>query len=164
MPPTTLTGLRSLPIAGFASAHFVPLSGFGYPLNGLLLPKPLDHYFRSKRSWVSPLQSFYPNKRSVPLSRNLCSHAVNPPGFPRVTLVDRNYRALIPSVGRLSPLQLLHLSGRLTLLGFRILEVFSPRSATVIFQTETLSYFMRSASSAKALYLRAYVLRDWLNH
>jgi hypothetical protein len=108
-----------------APTWFVPLSGFGYPLNGLLLPKPLDHYFRPKRSWVLPRQSFCPHKRSVPLSSYLCFLAVNPPGFPGVPLVDLVFKALISSADRLSPPKLLHFGGRLTLLGLRIPEAFS---------------------------------------
>jgi hypothetical protein len=104
---------------------YVPLSGFAYPLNGLLLPKPLDHYFRSKRLWVLPLQSFSPDERSLPLSGEACSHAVNPPGFPRDPLVDPTSELSSLSSSPLTADGFTHTTGALLSWGYAFLR-FSP--------------------------------------
>lgn len=104
---------------------YVPFSGFAYPLNGLLLPKPLDHYFRSKRLWVLPLQSFSPDERSLPLSGEACSHVVNPPGFPRDPLVDPTSELSSLSSSPLTADGFTHTTGALLSWGYAFLR-FSP--------------------------------------
>lgn len=48
---------------------FVPLSGFDYPLNGLLLPKPLAHLSEPSARGIRPSELFS-SQESIPLSRS----------------------------------------------------------------------------------------------
>jgi len=68
--------------AGSAETRFVPPSGFGYPLGGLLPPKSLAGLVSSRqRSWDSSL-------RSIPLSQSGCH--VSDGGRTRMPLTRRD--------------------------------------------------------------------------
>jgi len=65
LAPLGFLPLQHLPAPGVhltrvCLALFVALSGFDYPLSGLLLHGPGDPFFRSQRSWGFPLQSLVP--------------------------------------------------------------------------------------------------------
>ena len=67
-----------------------------YPLSGFLLPNPLVPFFRPKRSWGSPLQSFAPFEEPC-LSRGLL---LSCPFAPRIRPVSQgcsDFKALLPS-------------------------------------------------------------------
>jgi hypothetical protein len=58
--PSTLSGNGSLRVQGLPHPVGSAFRVFVYPLSGLLLPNPLAPFFRPKRSWDFPLQSFVP--------------------------------------------------------------------------------------------------------
>lgn len=60
----------------------VPFSGFGYPLNGLLLPEPLNHFSGSSVHGISPSESCSLRKAVSPLGA-LCSLALRRARFGR---------------------------------------------------------------------------------
>jgi hypothetical protein len=55
--------------SGVCLAPFVALSGFVYPLSGLLLPKPLDPLFQVQAFLGLTPSEFFPLRRAQPLSR-----------------------------------------------------------------------------------------------
>ena len=58
--PSTHAGIRSLLNQGLPHPVGSASRVFVYPLSGFFLLNPLEPFFRPKRSWVSPLQSFSP--------------------------------------------------------------------------------------------------------
>jgi hypothetical protein len=121
--------LQRFPVRGVhftraCPALFVPLSGFGYPLSGFLLPKPLNHLSGSSVPGVNPSELFS-LQRAVPLSR---PPALLPFGRllqPRLNHAWGGYRALFPLKSRDRRSTGLMNTGALALLGFCISEAFS---------------------------------------
>ena len=105
-------------------ALFVPLSGFGYPLSGLLLPKPLNHLSGSSVPGVNPSELFS-LQRAVPLSRPPALLPFCWPLQPKLNHASRGSRALFPLKSRDRRSTCLVNTGALALLGFRISEAFS---------------------------------------
>lgn len=111
-----LIRMRKLTSLGFGSLQHLPelgvylarvcltlsvaLSGFGYPLSDFLLPEPLSRFFRPKRSWDFPLQSFSHFEERQPLSRLfalLPLALLAPAGYTRQR---SDFRALLPPKSR----------------------------------------------------------------
>lgn len=60
--PSALTGYRSPPVQGLPRPVRSAFRVFVYPLSVFRLRAPFEPFFRLKRSWGSPLQSFTPLK------------------------------------------------------------------------------------------------------
>jgi len=74
----SFASLQRLPESGvhFSRVYLtlsVPLSGFVYPLSGLLLPKPLNPFSDSSVPGIPPSRAFLPSKSRSPLEDSLLS-------------------------------------------------------------------------------------------
>jgi hypothetical protein len=75
--PTAQIRFKGPPFRQGSTPAFVPPSGFGYPLDGLLPLNPSEPYFRPPRPWDSPLRSFtFP--QGTALSPSQCTHLLFP--------------------------------------------------------------------------------------
>jgi len=150
-----LTALSFCPLQHFpgSGVHFtrgcltlyVALSGFDYPLSGLLLLNPLNHYFRFKRSWGSPFRVLLPSK-SCCLSRGplLSCRFVGSVTFHR-RRTDSDFRALLPLKSRTRTSTLTWIWEPLLSWGFHLWGVLSSGPANS-FEPAPLLHFPVSAS------------------
>jgi hypothetical protein len=96
-----------------------------YPLSGFLLPNPLEPFFRPKRSWDFPLQSFAPFEEPYffrsPLLSCPFAHQIRP----CITMV-RGLQSVTPFKEPYPRISLYTKPGATTLLGFPSSGVFHP--------------------------------------
>lgn len=140
--------------SGVCLAPFVPLSGFDYPLNGLLLPNPLSRVSDSSVRGFHPFRVFLPVKSRTPLEAS-CSLVVNPPGFPRVTWSTATselcslYRAALAAYA-------INICGSRYSLGVLHLWGFLPYDRVIPLGATTLSHFMHSALTSRGTVVESF--------
>jgi hypothetical protein len=106
-------------------ALFVPLSGFDYPLSGLLLPKPLDRFSDPSVPGIPPFRVFLPSK-SVSSLEASCSLAVFLVPLNEVVLNQPRLQSFVPFEEPFLQERFYTNLEDVTLLGFSISEAFSP--------------------------------------
>jgi hypothetical protein len=139
--PSTHAGLRSPLYQGLPRPVGSAFRVFVYPLSGFLLLNPLEPFFRPKRSWDSPLQSFAPFaeprfSRSRLLSCPL-AHRIRP-----CITMRLDFRALLPAKSRPRGSVITPNPEPFTLLGF---------SSSGVFHSSDPGFSRSSPSSALSL-------------
>lgn len=97
--PSTHSGIRSLLNQGLPRPVGSAFRVFVYPLSVFFLLNPLEPFFRPKRSWDSPLQSFTPFEEPC-LSRSLLLSCPFAHWMPPASQCCSDFRALLPSKSR----------------------------------------------------------------
>jgi hypothetical protein len=121
--PSTHSGIRSLLNQGLPRPVGSTFRVFVYPLSGFFLLNPLAPFFRPKRSWDSPLQSFPPFEEPC-FSRSLLlsfpfAHRIRP-----CITIAPGLQGVAPFKEPSSRIDHYTNSGAVTLLGFSSSGVF----------------------------------------
>jgi hypothetical protein len=157
-----LTELRVYESSRVCLALYVPPTGFGYPLGGLLLAEPLSHFFRLKRSWVCSFRVLLPMVSRASLKALLLSCPFIA-AFTRRLAQPLELQSFAPTIEPYSPQLRLGYCGNLDSLGVTIFEVLSPVTLSTSSGSQLFCTLSTHTPRHEQLYFRVFVLQAWLN-